>query len=400
MEKIMKTQNRAFTLVELLVVIAIIGVLIALLLPAVQAAREAARRMQCTNHLKQVGLAVHNFHGTYVGLAPIAIEANRATIFPILYPFLEQQSLWDLILNETYSGGPTIQDVAAKTTGDPITSTNFWRLALDDDQRKGFGSVPVMKCPSRRSGMVITTDGGETKANEAHYGPQGDYAAVYTMAKLPTGTVLHPSAYAYNAMYHFHPNQSTTINHQCGPFRTASLQVSSDPKTWQPRDTMAWWSDGTSNQLIFGEKHITLKALGKCIIDNTTTFDGFNAGDHSKGRTCGDCSYMAAGGSYTGGAYFRVSQMRPTSATDDTPWREVAAPIFRRDEYDGAGPNDPGRQPIMAVSAIVAGFGSFHPGVCNFVIGDGSVRALAVTTPLSIVAPLSNVNDGKAVSLP
>jgi len=91
-------KNRGFTLVELLVVIAIIGVLIALLLPAVQAAREAARRSQCTNHLKQIGLAMHNYHS-----AMDAFPAGQSRLGTVSYystllmsaPFYEQQSVYD-----------------------------------------------------------------------------------------------------------------------------------------------------------------------------------------------------------------------------------------------------------------------------------------------------------------
>ena len=70
--------SRGFTLVELLVVIAIIGVLVALLLPAVQAARESARRTQCVNHLKQLGLATHNFESNYRRLPPYSLCATEA----------------------------------------------------------------------------------------------------------------------------------------------------------------------------------------------------------------------------------------------------------------------------------------------------------------------------------
>lgn len=106
-----RTRRRmGFTLVELLVVIAIIGILIALLLPAVQAAREAARRSQCTNNLKQLALACHNYHDTFKVLPPRqggtgvywggdGVNTNTARLsgWVMLLPFFEQQALYDQI---------------------------------------------------------------------------------------------------------------------------------------------------------------------------------------------------------------------------------------------------------------------------------------------------------------
>jgi len=89
--------GNGFTLVELLVVIAIIGILVGLLLPAVQAAREAARRMQCTNNLKQLTLALHNYTDTYRRFPPTGTELTSANgIWVRLLPFYEQQALFNL----------------------------------------------------------------------------------------------------------------------------------------------------------------------------------------------------------------------------------------------------------------------------------------------------------------
>ncbi len=128
-----QNKQRGFTLVELLVVIAIIGILVALLLPAVQSAREAARRMQCSNNLKQLVLAGHNYHDTYKSFplpASGSLEAYSAQAK--LLPFIEQGNLQDSLDFRR----PLLQGVAWNPTVDPamvdIVGTR----------------VPVFECPS------------------------------------------------------------------------------------------------------------------------------------------------------------------------------------------------------------------------------------------------------------
>ena len=128
-----RAKRTAFTLIELLVVIAIIGILVALLLPAVQSVRESARRMSCSNNQKQCALALQNYHSTFKQFPGIGFESNSAySVLAQILPYAEQDGLEDLI------------DFSS-----PIYTGSYFSRTIHPNNEKAAGTlVPIFRCPS------------------------------------------------------------------------------------------------------------------------------------------------------------------------------------------------------------------------------------------------------------
>ncbi|MGL4943387.1 MAG: DUF1559 domain-containing protein [Thermoguttaceae bacterium] len=375
-----RRRHRGFTLVELLVVIAIIGVLVALLLPAVQAAREAARRMQCSNNLKQIGLAVHNFHDARKGVPPSTVGyvggANyngmpgtptaithkpNASFWVLILPYMEQQALYDLVSSKTSSFGMWMRNDV------------FWNTPnLTADEQRGLASIKGYNCPSRRSSPQPLGNGTATVLQGGIHGTQGDYAFVQGRA-----------APAWAGWLNNHdPNVNADLAVQRGPIRCAEwAAIPASGATgfipsWTPRDTMTgWWSDGSSNQIVVGEKHVCQEYLGQCS-DSTS-------GNPNRTRI-GDCSILTTGDWNTMPAA-RSFHARFARSPQDNPAALATGSTQIGDENG------------------YPHWGSAHAGIVQFLIGDGAVRSVSITTTTGangIIGMLGNTEDKRAVSLP
>ncbi len=377
----LRSTRRGFTLVELLVVIAIIGTLIALLLPAVQFAREAARRMQCSNNLKQIALAVHNFHDTQNALPPLLVFDQQLPIYALIYPHLEQNNLYNRLTEMQATGTSRI----AWSGGYPTT----WFNALSEADKTAFSSVKTYLCPTRRGGAAMSRDRFTGTAGDSPPSPTGGKYLTGPRADYVPVCAKPREDYWYQYTYY-----AARLNEYTGPFRLPiiSFEAGYDGSneshrnqivSWNPRNSMGLWTDGSSNQLIFGEKFIPYHAL------NSEAYFSHVAWDGSYLMVAIDSSGWNNGARLIHNESSKLPLLATSpKALSDYSGSDAAALI--RMPNDGGTTGTWGR----------LGFGGDHPAVCQFALGDGSVRALPVTLDYSLMYRLADVQDGEPANIP
>ncbi len=338
----------AFTLVELLVVIAIIGILVGLLLPAVQSAREAARRMQCSNNLKQMGLAIHNHESTYKNIPaseitipaamyptsppnPYGQRATFGTLFQIL-PYLEQSTVYNLFDRK-------------RAYIDPINMPPAYGTASP----AGFTKISAYVCPSTPSD------------------PPSDYGPYFASIGLALGPFVLPRT-DYIPIKGIHgaslgvcagmPNANT----RNGLLGTNNSETKQSIK-------FAEVTDGLSNTILFGELAGRQKLYFRGQATPGTTLTAAVAPNTVPGLTLN---------SFYG---------------DHNTAREIRS-------YSGANINTPSQIGCSSINIYNEnGLYSFHTGGIQVAMGDGSVSFLSQSISATVYAALITRDGGETVSL-
>jgi prepilin-type N-terminal cleavage/methylation domain-containing protein/prepilin-type processing-associated H-X9-DG protein len=334
-----------FTLVELLVVISIIGVLVALLLPAVQAAREAARRMSCTNNMKQLGLALHNYHDTYK-VFPAASYAykgctiNAAAVAPYtgpfagssptlnvsgwlgVLPFCEQSAIADKWnKNECVSDANGAGNNPGPLIGDPILNGNGALVAQ---------KLPIFLCPSNPV--------------RDHFISVADTALPHYCIKNGNTLQGAHTCYDFSVLCHTACNVwNVTPAHIKRMFGENS------------NTNIGAVVDGTSNTIMIGE----------------TTADVINGAGNAWGFRGWVMVGVDAACTQQTGRGINV-------------WFRATTPTAR----------------IIGQLGSWAWAGSNHPGGCNFVMGDGSVSFVSQTIDFTLLNDLCTMSGGIPAQLP
>ena len=358
-------RRRGFTLVELLVVIAIIGILVALLLPAVQSARESGRRTQCTNHLKQWGLATHNYHDTHRAFPMTNAQNYLPNVQGFspqarLLPFVEQANLQNAL------------DFAQPAFTGPFNS-----LVPNPQFAAAFATpIQIGLCPSDPAEVFNIGAGG------------AKYAGINYMVSFGSGTGTN-----------------------------YDLRRRTDGIVWENSGaTFADLTDGTSNTVIMSE---TVRSKGadftmpagqmpkfpyQCTVNGSTGVSATLHPEQGMKPSGNPWSSFANGDGYIANA--DLSQV----VTNLTSWRGAASAALRGRgtswAHSGAmstltnGYTPPNSRIPDVVTHFTGYFAprSYHPGGANVALGDGSVRLLSANMAVGVIRSLHSGNGGEAVA--
>ncbi|WP_449314216.1 DUF1559 family PulG-like putative transporter [Rubripirellula tenax] len=364
---------RAFTLIELLVVIAVIGILVGLLLPAVQAAREAARRMQCSNNVKQIALALHTYHDTHQSMPTSMTGSDQHaggagsgfhSWLARILPNIEQAALHEQI----HFDQPLADRTDYAADGDYIDYT----LSPGHPDEKAAGSmVPTYLCPSDPGSIVQFSLGIPTAP--------GSYAGNIGWPRLSTG-----------------PGVTTPLAKQNGVIGLYN-PVSVDQ--WQqPRIRFADIRDGLSNTIAIGERVIaqvfeSTDMFGGSAISHATplsmqSFCGGGSTGRSLSRWVGYCESVSVadaqysishGHAWISGWTFMANHIMPV------------IPINRRSCHVYGGEDD-------GMNLVTPS--SHHIGGLNIAMADGSVQFITESIDRELYWALGSSNGSETVELP